>query len=340
MPPTFQSTSPFAARIIPATERSGPSLLHRSSLGGVEIAPAFNAAPPEPVLAPFHASRLDAARPPGFIRSAPEAKTPTTANLNTSAPTSASPSASTQTSNTTGNPAGASAKPTTPSASASHSGLATASASSSPSPSSLGAGLPPSSPPASPTHAAAAQAAQVTAAMLAEMTARFDRAFEQFMQVNTTLAAQARQDAVDLAFMLAQRLLQRTLSDNTEDAARLVRSTLSRARDARAITLRLSPTDAKRLNTQNLEVDTSVTKVKIIADENLDIGDCIVDTEIGCIDGRIMSQLAAMRQNIQQTIQSAPIPSVSLANDSDNTAPTSTRTVHHEHLSQNTGEVL
>jgi len=120
------------------------------------------------------------------------------------------------------------------------------------------------------------------------------------------LAEQARADALELAFMIARRILEREIHTDPLALLSLIRSAIVRAGEANQITLRLSAADAGALRVAGQDASVgsfSLAKVTVVADPNLAPGDCIVETNLGTVDGRLSTRLAEMRETIEATIE-------------------------------------
>ena len=86
----------------------------------------------------------------------------------------------------------------------------------------------------------------------------------------------------------------------------MIRSAITRAGEANQITIRLSASDADALRLGGHDLATqafSLAKVSIVADPTLSPGDCIVETNLGTVDGRLSTRLAEMRETVETAIE-------------------------------------
>jgi len=119
------------------------------------------------------------------------------------------------------------------------------------------------------------------------------------------LADQARADAVEIAFQAAARILETELRQSPEPLFALVRSALRRAGDSRRVVVRLSPDDARLVETDRdrLAVGAlAVARVEIVADASLAPGDCVVETDFGKVDGRLATRLAEAKRAVRAAV--------------------------------------
>jgi flagellar biosynthesis/type III secretory pathway protein FliH len=120
------------------------------------------------------------------------------------------------------------------------------------------------------------------------------------------LAEQARADALELAFMIARRILEREIHTDPVALLSLIRSAITRAGEANQITVRLSPQDAEALQAAGHQLNEqtfSLATVTLILDPKLGPGDCIIETNLGTVDGRLTTRLQEMRETVEAAIE-------------------------------------
>lgn len=120
------------------------------------------------------------------------------------------------------------------------------------------------------------------------------------------LAEQARSDALELAFMIARKILEREIHCDPMALLSLIRSAITRAGEANQITVRLSAMDSDALRLAGHDLTSSnfsLAKVTVVADPNLGAGDCVVETNLGTVDGRLSTRLAEMRETVEAAIE-------------------------------------
>jgi len=108
------------------------------------------------------------------------------------------------------------------------------------------------------------------------------------------LAEQARSDALEIGFLVARRILEVELTASPRPLFALIRSAVRRAGEARSISVRLSPRDAARVRGAGSDRalgELAASKVEIVEDPELGVGDCVVETDLGTVDGRLTNRL-------------------------------------------------
>jgi flagellar assembly protein FliH len=144
----------------------------------------------------------------------------------------------------------------------------------------------------------AAPGAAALAAVRAEVMERVAHAVEVLRLLSDRLAEQARSDALEIGFQVARRVIEAELQTSPETLFALVRSALRRAGDARKIMIRLHPEDARVVGATVASGDlaVSVARVEVQPDPTLERGDCLVETELGEVDGRLATRLDELKR--------------------------------------------
>jgi flagellar assembly protein FliH len=164
--------------------------------------------------------------------------------------------------------------------------------------------------PEDPEDAAAAQVQEVIAAAVAEaeqrihaeVGARLGAAVEALRTTSDRLAGEARADALEVGFLIARRILESELAASPEPLVSLVRSTIRRLGEARKMVVRLSPPDAEAVSAvlaaRGAAAVSAVTtaQIEVVADGALERGDCMVEGDVGSVDGRVATRIEELRR--------------------------------------------
>ncbi|AFN75361.1 Flagellar assembly protein FliH [Melioribacter roseus P3M-2] len=117
----------------------------------------------------------------------------------------------------------------------------------------------------------------------------YETAFE-LLVVNT---------AVEIARKIVRREVETEslINDNLKNA-------ISKIIGANEVIIKLNPEDKDELNefSKSLLNNSSFNKIKFEADERIEKGGCLVETEIGNVDARISSQLEEIRLKLEESI--------------------------------------
>lgn len=132
-----------------------------------------------------------------------------------------------------------------------------------------------------------------------ELLARIADGVDSLRLQGERLAAMARSDALELGFLVAQKILEMELKSGPAPLFSLIRSALRRAGEDRVVSVRLHPADLAIVGAQvdePLGPGLTVAQVKLEADPSLERGDCVVETDFGTVDGKLTSRLGEMRK--------------------------------------------
>jgi len=131
------------------------------------------------------------------------------------------------------------------------------------------------------------------AELRAEALQRVTHAVEVLRLQSDRLAEQARNDALEIGFLVARRILEAELTTGPEALFALVRGALKRAGDSRRIVVRVHPEDAALVSGPAAagELGVSAAAIEVAGDPALERGDVVVDTDFGKVDGRLRTRL-------------------------------------------------
>lgn len=106
--------------------------------------------------------------------------------------------------------------------------------------------------------------------------------------------------AIETAFELAKKILQHEIKDKSIINEN-VRLAISKIIGANEIKLKLNPADLEQINDLNKNIlnGSSFTKIKIEADQRIEAGGCLIETEIGNVDARISTQLTELKKQLE-----------------------------------------
>jgi len=138
----------------------------------------------------------------------------------------------------------------------------------------------------------AASLAARAAEARAEAMERVAHAVEVLRLQAERLGEQARNDALEIGFLVARRILEAELSTSPEALFALVRSALKRAGDSRRVVVRVHPGAMAGLAgpAASGELSASAARLELQADPALEPGDVMVDTDFGRVDGRLRTR--------------------------------------------------
>ena len=138
-----------------------------------------------------------------------------------------------------------------------------------------------------------------------EFAERLARAAAELRHTGERLAEQMTADALEMAVLIARRIIEGELASNPAALTGLIRSAVARLGESRKIQLRLHPSDAANVEAAGDSgplAGVAIARVEIRADATLSPGDCIVDGEQGTVDGRVATRLEEVRRILTRAL--------------------------------------
>ena len=112
----------------------------------------------------------------------------------------------------------------------------------------------------------------------------------------------ARNDIVELAQVMAERVIGETLHLNPDRLVALAQRCIDEARGSSRIVLYAHPRDAAELS-QQLEDLNPTIQIQVQPEPELQPGDLRVETDVGTVDARIATQLANLAVKIRESFR-------------------------------------
>ncbi len=142
-----------------------------------------------------------------------------------------------------------------------------------------------------------------------EFAERLARAVAELRHTGERLAEQATADALEMALLIARRIIDSELGTGPAALNGLIRSAVGRLGETRTIHVRLCPSDAAAVEAAGHGAggvgapgNLSLARVEIRADASLSPGDCIVDGDHGTVDGRLATRLDEVRRILTRAL--------------------------------------
>ena len=138
-----------------------------------------------------------------------------------------------------------------------------------------------------------------------EFAERLARAVADLRRTGERLAEQMTADALEMAMLIARRIIEAELETKPVALTGLIRSAVARLGESRKIQLRLCPSDAAKVETAGGGgplAGLAIARVEIRPDATLSPGDCIVDGEQGTVDGRVATRLEEVRRILTRAL--------------------------------------
>lgn len=117
------------------------------------------------------------------------------------------------------------------------------------------------------------------------------------------LATKAEQSALELAFLLAKKIISEELATRPEAVIDIAKRALQQVLDCDQIRLRVNSEDYEYLRTVQNELQAIVgtnATLEVKVDKSVERGGCMIETERGSLDARLSSQLETLRAGMNE----------------------------------------
>jgi flagellar biosynthesis/type III secretory pathway protein FliH len=108
---------------------------------------------------------------------------------------------------------------------------------------------------------------------------------------------------VELAFVIAEKIVRESI-ERKPVVNKTLSESMKKILGANNVIIKLNEKDLKNLNSEskNLLTDASFSKIKFEVDDTIESGGCLIETDIGNVDGRITTQLKELKKVLDQKV--------------------------------------
>ena len=113
-------------------------------------------------------------------------------------------------------------------------------------------------------------------------------------------------EVVELALAIARQIICQEVTFNRDIVACVAREALAKVEDPGRVKIKMSPSDLefiKETRSQLTDIIENIDNVTLKADENIQSGGCIIETDLGEIDARIERQLQAVEESFHNAME-------------------------------------
>ena len=134
------------------------------------------------------------------------------------------------------------------------------------------------------------------------LIASFNQGLEQLKNIRRKLNQEIEKEVVQLALSIAKKIVCHEVKNHKETVVCVAREALSRVENPAKIKIKLNPTDLQFI--QNTKSDLSrfihnVDGIRFEAEESIQSGGCVIETDMGDIDARIERQFQAIEESFK-----------------------------------------
>lgn len=130
----------------------------------------------------------------------------------------------------------------------------------------------------------------------------FNQGLEQLKNIRQEVHQAIEKEVVQLALSIAKKIVCHEVKTNEETVVCVAREALSRVENPGKIKIKLNPTDLQFIQDAKSQLSHllhNVDGIRFEAEDSIQSGGCVIETEMGDIDARIEKQFQAIEESFQ-----------------------------------------
>ena len=134
----------------------------------------------------------------------------------------------------------------------------------------------------------------------------FQEALMQFKNLREETYRSVEKEVVELALAIARQVICQEVTMDREIVVCVAREALSKVGDSGKIKIKMSTDDMQFINETRHQLSSLISNIDDVtfeAEESIQSGGCIIETELGEIDARIEKQLQAVEESFRTAIE-------------------------------------
>jgi len=129
---------------------------------------------------------------------------------------------------------------------------------------------------------------------------------EQFRNIRQEAYQRIEKEVVELALAIAKQVICREISLDREIVVCVAREALTKVDDPGKIKIKMSPSDLQFINETKYQLSNlieNIDNVTLEAEDSIQNGGCIIESDLGEIDARIEKQLQAVEESFKTVME-------------------------------------
>lgn len=108
---------------------------------------------------------------------------------------------------------------------------------------------------------------------------------------------------IELSFLISELLIKKEVERDSIIVENL-KNALRKILGANQILIKLNPSDLSKMNedSNSLFAETGLSKLRFEASDTVEIGGCLIETDIGSVDARISTQLFELKKSLMSSV--------------------------------------
>lgn len=130
---------------------------------------------------------------------------------------------------------------------------------------------------------------------VADLRQQLSRTISELMTLHSEITSKAEREMVELSIEMAKKIVQREVTVDREVALTLARVALTRLHSRSTTIIRLHPDDYAHAIAHRERLESDGT-VEILEDRSVGLGGCVIQTDMGDVDARIVQQFRELEK--------------------------------------------
>jgi flagellar biosynthesis/type III secretory pathway protein FliH len=133
-----------------------------------------------------------------------------------------------------------------------------------------------------------------------------EEALIQLNKIREETYEQIEKEVVELALAIAQKVICHEITTDRETVVCVAREALAKVDDPGKIKIKMSPADLQFINETKDQLSnliSDIDNVTLEAEDSIQSGGCVIETDLGEIDARIEKQLQAVEESFRSTME-------------------------------------
>ena len=134
----------------------------------------------------------------------------------------------------------------------------------------------------------------------------FQEALQQLKNIRQETCQRIEQEVVDLALAIARKVICREVEMDREIVVCVAREALAKIEDPIKIKIKMNPSDLQFIEAakyQIVDLVSHIDNATLVAEDSIQSGGCVIETNSGEIDARIEAQLQAVEETFRNAIK-------------------------------------
>ena len=140
-------------------------------------------------------------------------------------------------------------------------------------------------------------------AEIKRLTSLLEHVVKETINKRNEIIDSARRYLVDISMAVAKKVVKKISQNDKELVLRNIKEALAGVKNVVHLTIRVNPLDwdiSEKYRAHLSEIVESLEEINFLQDPTIEVGGCVVETDLGVIDARISSQLSEIERALEE----------------------------------------